>query len=115
MAFTIEKLKAIQINPATILIIKDSIKNCIKISVFVAQIAFLIQISLVLSITETSIIFITQIHPTRSEIVAIPAKNIVIVPVTAVIDESISDIELIENGASFGSVVFVYLRSSSFI
>ena len=32
----------------------DSIKNCVMISLFNAQIAFLIQISLVLSVTETN-------------------------------------------------------------
>jgi hypothetical protein len=43
--------------------------------VFVAQIAFLIQISLVLSVTETSIIFIIQIQPTISAIDPIAQSN----------------------------------------
>lgn len=54
----------------------DSAKNWLTISDFFAQIAFLIQISLVLSVTETSIIFMTPIHPTSSEIAAIQAKNV---------------------------------------
>ena len=53
----------------------DSIKNCVIISPFNAQIAFLIQISLVLSVTETSMIFITQIHPTSNEIDPIAANK----------------------------------------
>ena len=53
----------------------DSIKNCVMISLFKAQIAFLIQISLVLSVTETSIIFITHIHHTSREIEPIAASK----------------------------------------
>jgi hypothetical protein len=54
----------------------DSIKNCVMMSAFKAQIAFLIQISLVLSVTETSIIFIIPIPPTIKETEAIDAKRI---------------------------------------
>jgi hypothetical protein len=53
----------------------DSIKNCVIISAFKAQIAFLIQISLVLSVTETNIIFITPIHHTNNEIDQIAASK----------------------------------------
>lgn len=53
----------------------DSIRNCVMMSAFNAQIAFLIQISLVLSVTETSIIFITQIQPTSKEIEPIAASR----------------------------------------
>ena len=54
----------------------DSAKNWLTISDFFAQIAFLIQISFVLSVTETSMIFMTQIHQTSNEIAAIDAKNV---------------------------------------
>jgi hypothetical protein len=53
----------------------DSIKNCVMMSLFRAQIAFLIQISLVLSVTETSIIFITHIPHTSKEIEPIAARR----------------------------------------
>jgi hypothetical protein len=53
----------------------DSIKNCVIISQFKAQIAFLIQISLVLSVTDTNIIFITHIHPTNNDIDQIAASK----------------------------------------
>jgi hypothetical protein len=53
----------------------DSIKNWVIISLFRAQMAFLIQISLVLSVTETNIIFITQIHHTKREIDQIAASK----------------------------------------
>lgn len=54
----------------------DSARNWLTISDFLAQIAFLIQISFVLSVTETSMIFITPIHHTSKEIAAIDAKNV---------------------------------------
>jgi hypothetical protein len=47
-------------------------------SLFKAPIAFLIQISLVLSVTETTIIFITQIPQTNKEITHIAKRNIFI-------------------------------------
>ena len=68
-----------------------SVRNWSKISFFPAPMAFLIPISLVLSVTDTSIIFITQIHPTRSDIPAIHPSNIVRVPVMEERLESISD------------------------
>ena len=55
-----------------------SIKNCVKISCFVAPIAFLIPISLILSVTETSIIFIIPIPATTSAItLTINAKSFI--------------------------------------
>ena len=48
-----------------------SVRNCPRIDLFLAPSAFLRPISLVLSVTDTSIIFITPIPPTRSEILAI--------------------------------------------
>ena len=53
----------------------DSIKNWVMISAFKAHIAFLIQISLVLSVTETSIIFITPIPHTSNEMDPIAASR----------------------------------------
>lgn len=52
----------------------DSIKNCNKTAVFVAPIAFLNPISLVLSLTLTSIIFIIPIPPTIKEMPATDLK-----------------------------------------
>ena len=50
-----------------------SVMNCRRIEPFVAPNAFLVPISLVLSVIDTSIMFITPIPPTRSEIPAIAA------------------------------------------
>ena len=115
MALTMPKLRAIPMSQATMLMMSASMRNCMRMSVLVAPMALRIPISRVRSVTDTSMIFITPIPPTRSEMVATPARNIVIVPVTAVTDESISDMELIENGASSVGAVLVYLRSSSLI
>ena len=60
----------------------DSVKNCIFISFSSAPIAFLKPISLVLSVTVVSIMFIIPIPPTTSEIPAIDASKIVNVFVT---------------------------------
>jgi hypothetical protein len=77
----------------------DSIKNCVIISLFNAQIAFLIQISLVLSVTDTSIIFITQIHPTSKEIEPIAASKYVKIDIALSIASPIADNEERENHA----------------
>ena len=71
----------------------DSIKNCVMMSAFKAQIAFLIQISLVLSVTETSIIFITQIHPTSNDIEPIAASRYVKIHIALSIASPIADRE----------------------
>ena len=47
-----------------------STTNCRRILLFVAPRAFLVPISRVRSVTETSMMFITPIPPTRSEIPA---------------------------------------------
>jgi hypothetical protein len=57
----------IAINHQIRLIKIDSTKNWMIISHLRAHNAFLIQISFVLSVTDTSIIFITQIHHTSRE------------------------------------------------
>lgn len=54
--------------------VKASIRNWFLISLGLAPIAFLKPISLVLSVTETSMIFMTPIPPTINEIAAIPPK-----------------------------------------
>ena len=65
-------------------IITASIKNCIKMSSFLAPIAILMPISLVLSLTETSIIFITPMPPTTKAIKATQIVKIVVVRLFAV-------------------------------
>ena len=65
-------------NPPNEVKVIDSIRNCNSIFPLVAPIAFLSPISLVLSVTETSIIFMTPIPPTNREIPAILPINSVI-------------------------------------
>lgn len=67
----------IPIIPPQTLITIDSIRNCSRIARFLAPNAFLIPISLVLSLTETSIIFIIPIPPTTSEMAAIAPSAVV--------------------------------------
>ena len=69
------------------------------ISQFNAQIAFLIQISLVLSVTETSMMFITHIHPTSREIDHIAANKYVKIDIALSIASHIADNEVTENHA----------------
>jgi putative ABC transport system permease protein len=67
-------------------IVKQFVWEALTISDFVAPTALLIPISRVLSVTETSIIFITPIPPTASDIPAIPPKrrdNILAIPCSA--------------------------------
>ena len=52
-----------------------SVKNCTIISLFFAPTAFLIPISFVLSVTDTNMIFIIPIPPTRRDIAAIPPRT----------------------------------------
>ena len=78
-------------HPAIMLINRASIRNCIRISFLNAQRAFLMPISLVRSVTETSIIFITPMPPTISDIAATPQRNRVSVPVTDEIEDKISE------------------------
>ena len=87
----------------------DSIKNCVIISPFNAQIAFLIQISLVLSVTETSIIFITHIHHTSSDIDHIAASKYVNIPMALSIASEIADREETENHAKSMCLTLYFL------
>ncbi|MEI6673268.1 MAG: hypothetical protein WCL02_08400 [bacterium] len=85
---TIRKLKIIQIIPHIKLRVTDSVRNCKRISFLCAPIALRIPISFILSVTETNIIFITPIPPTKSEIAAIHARsavNIQVILLTVVI------------------------------
>lgn len=61
--------------------VKASIKNWFRISLDLAPKALRNPISLVLSVTETNIIFITPIPPTSNEIAATPPKAKVKTPV----------------------------------
>ncbi|MEI6118722.1 MAG: hypothetical protein WCP92_05880 [bacterium] len=82
------KLKIIQMIHPIRLKVTDSTRNWRRISLLCAPIALRIQISLILSVTETSIIFITQIPPTSNDIAAIPASravNIQVILLTVVI------------------------------
>ena len=69
--------KNIPITPPKIVKKTASMRNCKRISFLLAPIAFLKPISLVLSVTETSMIFIIPIPPTNKDIPAIAPKNIV--------------------------------------
>ena len=71
----------IPIPPPMTAIIADSARNCSVMDAVVAPIDFRIPISLVRSVTDTSIIFMTPIPPTTSEIAATSMTNIVTVPI----------------------------------
>src|ERR1043165_2335957 len=58
--------------PPTAATVTASIKNCVRISLRRAPIALRIPISLVLSVTDTSLMFMTTIPPTIREIPATP-------------------------------------------
>jgi hypothetical protein len=73
------------------------------ISLFNAPIDLRIHISRVLSETDTSIIFITQIHHTISDIAAIHHKNALSVHVTLVIVDNVSAELVIEKFALLAS------------
>ena len=57
-------------NPPMMQMMTDSMINCFLMSPLVAPKAFLIPISLVLSVTDTRRIFITPMPPTKREIAA---------------------------------------------
>ena len=59
----------------------DSIRNCFKISLDSAPTAMRMPISRVLSVTDTSMVFMIPTPPTTSEMPAIDASMRVIVPV----------------------------------
>jgi hypothetical protein len=84
-------------------------------SPFNAQIAFLIQISLVLSVTETSIIFITQIHPTSKEIEPIAANKYVKMDIALSIASPIAEREVTENHAKSICEILYFLIRKYFI
>jgi len=86
----------------------DSTRNCSIISLFFAPIAFLIHISFVLSETVTRSIFITQIPHTKSDIPAIPPRNIFKV---FVIVESVSSVSAWLDIVKFILFISVILRA----
>ena len=65
------------ISPPVKVRIDASARNWVRIEEVLAPRDFLIPISLVLSVTETVMMFITPIPPTRSEIAAITATTVV--------------------------------------
>ena len=85
--------------PPPIVKIIDSIRNCMTTVLSFAPKAFLRPISLVLSITVTSIIFIIPIPPTNKEIAAIPDKSAVKVPVVEEAVFKISCWDIMEKSA----------------
>ncbi|MEI7477274.1 MAG: hypothetical protein WCJ81_01755 [bacterium] len=93
---TTSRLNPTQINHPNIVSTTDSVRNCSIISRFLAPIDLRIPISRVLSDTDTSMMFITPIPHTRSDIAAIPQRNNFNVSVTLVIVESISAELIIE-------------------
>ena len=97
---------AIPISQAMTLIKSASMRNCVRISLRNAPSALRIPISRVRSVTDTSMIFMTPIPPTMSEIAATHPRKSVSVPVTEDIDESTSESVLRVNG-SVAVVVFV--------
>jgi hypothetical protein len=85
------------------------------ISAFNAQIAFLIQISLVLSVTETSIIFITPIHHTSNEIDPIAASRYVKIHMALSIASQIADKDVTVNPAKSICLTLYFLMRKYFI
>ena len=77
--------RTIPIRPPVKDIIADSDKNCVMIEDVLAPNALRIPISLVRSVTDTSIIFMTPIPPTKSEMAATNTTNTVIYPRTELI------------------------------
>ena len=109
-SFTIPKLKAIPIPQPRSVRTLASVRNCIIISELSAPIDLRIPISRVRSETETSIIFIIPIPPTRSDIAAIPQRNNFSVSVMLVIVESISAEDETEKLALEESVILSFAR-----
>ena len=67
-----------------------SIRNCERISVRCAPMAFLMPISRVRSVTDTSMIFMMPMPPTSSDIAAIPESSIVMTLITSFITSMIA-------------------------
>ena len=71
--------KIIPIIPPVKVRIAASARNCVSIEEVLAPRDFLMPISLVLSVTETVMIFITPIPPTKRDIAAMIATTDVII------------------------------------
>ena len=93
----------------------DSIKNCVIISPFKAHMAFLIQISLVLSVTDTNMMFITHIHHTNNEIDPIAANKYVKIHIALSIASEIADRDVTENQAKSIWLTLYFLIKKYFI
>ena len=114
-SFTIPKLSIIPIPQPRSVRTLASVRNCMIISELRAHIDRRIPISRVRSETETSMIFIIPIPPTRSEIAAIPPRNILRVSVMLVSVERVSAEEETEKLAFVGSVIFNLFKKNSVI
>ena len=66
------------ITPPRLVRTTASVRNCARIRLFLAPSAFLRPISLVLSVTDTSMMFITPIPPTSSAMLAIQIKRLLV-------------------------------------
>ena len=98
-AYEVMTPKIIPIIPPLNVRMMDSVKNWVIIFFFFAPRAFLSPISLVLSVTVTSIMFMMPMPPTKREIAAIPESKEVKVPVAAEAVFKISCCEKIEKSA----------------
>ena len=104
--------KIIPTTPPVTESITASIKNCFKMSFLFAPSAFLSPISLVLSVTDTSMILATPIPPTQSEIAAIPPSANENMPVILEIvedSESAAPMEKSSVVSLFKRVLFICL------
>ncbi len=90
-----------------------SITNCLIISFFRAPIAFRIPISLVLSTTDTNMMFIIPIPATNRDIPAIPPKIEDSIDVISVIISSSIVILLMKYRSSFFIIPYRYVSNIS--
>ena len=76
--------------------IMDSIINWKRMELFFAPNAFLVPISRVLSVMDTSMIFITPMPPTKSEMPAINEIAMETVPIISLMDSVMDSIVVVE-------------------
>src|SRR5664279_4230389 len=104
----------IPITPPVILNNIDSARNCINISRPLPPIAIRSPISLVRSVTDTYIIFMIPIPPTRREIPAIAPSNIVTVSLTELkVDNNSVWFLIVKSFWSDAFILWVLLNVSS--
>ena len=109
MIVTTAKLKSSHMIPQIPVRRMDSVRTCSRISPLSAPMDLLIPISLVLSETVTSMMFMTPIPQTRREMAAIAPKNNFSVPMTLVMVARVSAEFWIWKFASFGSEMANFL------